>query len=130
MTNLEIVKRTYEGKTSEENGRNLRAHLAVDAVWTEAAGFPYAGTYIGYDEIAANVFDKLAGEWLGYQFVPEGFVVEGDRVVAYGTYRGTYKKTGKHFAARVAHLWKLADGKIVSFEQFVDSATVAKALTA
>lgn len=128
MTNLEIVKSTYEGKTSEENGRNLQQHLAPHAVWTEAAGFPYAGTYTGYDEIASNVFARLASEWIGYQFVPEGFVVEGDSVVAYGTYRGTYKKTGKQFQARVAHLWKLHREKIVSFEQFVDSATVAKAL--
>jgi len=49
-------------------------------------------------------------------------------VVAYGTYRGTYKRTGKYFEARVAHLWTLRGGKITRFEQFVDSRTVAAAL--
>lgn len=58
MDVLAIVKSTYEGKTSEENGENLKQHLAVDAHWTEAQGFPYAGTYIGFDEIHENVFTR------------------------------------------------------------------------
>lgn len=44
LTNLDIIRATYEG-SSEDNGRNLQAALAPDARWTEAAGFPYAGTY-------------------------------------------------------------------------------------
>jgi hypothetical protein len=43
MTNLEIIKSTYEGKTSEENGKNLAKHVAENISWTEAKGFPYAG---------------------------------------------------------------------------------------
>ena len=46
------------------------------------------------------------------------------KVVAYGTYTGTYKITGKPFEARVAHVWKLKEGRITSFEQFVDSQPV------
>lgn len=126
--NLEIVKSTYEGKTSEENGRNLERHLAPEATWTEAAGFPYGGTYTGFREIAEKVFARLAGEWEGYRFEPQDYVASGDKVVAYGTYKGTYKRTGKYFEARVAHLWTLKAGKIIRFEQFVDSRTVATTL--
>ena len=124
MTNLDIVKSTYEGKTSEENGKNLAQHLALDASWTEAAGFPYGGTYIGLDAITKNVFHRLATEWTEYKFTPEGYVADEDKVVAYGTYSGTYNVTGKYFEARVTHLWRLKNGKIVSFEQFVDSQIV------
>ena len=56
-TNLEIIRATYEG-SSEENGRRLLAALAPDAIWTEAAGFPYAGTYTGPEQIVAGVFHK------------------------------------------------------------------------
>jgi uncharacterized protein len=31
MANLEIIKSTYEGKTSEENGKNLAKYLAGNA---------------------------------------------------------------------------------------------------
>jgi ketosteroid isomerase-like protein len=128
MTNLEIIKSTYEGKTSEENGKNLAEYAADDISWTEAKGFPYAGTYIGLESITKNVFSRLGSEWIDYKFTPEDYVANEDRVVAFGTYTGTYKKTNKLFAARVAHIWKLKDGKIISFEQFVDSQTVNDAM--
>lgn len=128
MTNLEIIKSTYEGKTSEENGRNLAKYVANDISWTEAKGFPYAGTYIGLNNITNNVFNRLGSEWMDYKFTPEDYVASDDKVVAFGTYTGTYKITGKSFTARVAHVWKLKDSKITSFEQFVDSQSVNDAM--
>jgi len=128
MTNLEIVKSTYEGKTSKENGKNLAQHSAENISWTEAKGFPYAGTYIGLEDITKNVFSRLGSEWIDYKFTPEDYVASDDKVVAYGTYSGTYKITGKSFTARVAHVWKLKDSKIIRFEQFVDSQTVNEAM--
>ena len=123
MTNLEIIKSTYEGKTSEENGKNLAKYVADHISWTEAKGFPYAGTYTGLENVTKNVFNRLGSEWIDYKFTPEDYV-DADDKVAYGTYTGTYKLTGKVFKARVAHVWKLKDGKIISFEQFVDSKMV------
>ncbi|UGU15918.1 nuclear transport factor 2 family protein [Sinomicrobium kalidii] len=128
MTNLEIVKSTYEGKTSEENGRNLAKYVSENIRWTEARGFPYGGTYTGLESITRNVFTRLGSEWIDYKFTPEDYIAGDDKVVAYGTYTGTYKKTNKPFEARVAHLWKLKDGKIISFEQFVDSKMVDEAI--
>ena len=126
--NLALVKSTYEGSSSTENAKNLQHALASDALWTEAAGFPYAGTYIGFSAIAAKVFARLETEWDNYRVDIEDYVAQGDKVFAFGTYSGTYAKTGKHFTARVAHLWKIHSGKIVSFEQFVDSHTVVNAM--
>lgn len=128
MTNLEIVKSTYEGTTSEENGKNLAKYVTDDISWTEAKGFPYAGTYIGLDSVTINVFSRLGSEWIDYKFTPEDYVASDNKVVAFGTYTGTYKITGKPFEARVAHVWKLKDGKIISFEQFVDSQPVNDAM--
>ena len=128
MTNLEIIKSTYEGKTSEENGRNLAKYVAENISWKEANGFPYAGIYTGLESVTKNVFSRLGSEWIDYKFTPESYVADDDKVVAYGTYTGTYKITGKSFEARVAHVWKLKDGKIVSFEQFVDSQPVNNAM--
>jgi len=128
MTNLEIIKSTYEGKTSEENGKNLIKYAAEDISWTEAKGFPYAGTYIGLKNVTKNVFSRLGSEWVDYKFTPEDYIASDDKVAAYGTYTGTYKITGKYFEARVAHVWKLKDGKIIRFEQFVDSKLVNDAI--
>jgi hypothetical protein len=84
--------------------------------WTEAAGFPYAGTYHGPQAVLEGVFTRTGNEWDGYE------------VVSLGTYSGTYKATGKNFSARFAHAVTVKDSKIVRFEQVVDSAEVNKAL--
>lgn len=128
MTNLEIIKSTYEGKISEENGKNLAKYVAENISWTEAKGFSYAGTYIGLENVTKNVFSRLGSEWIDYKFTPEDYVASDDKVVAYGTYSGTNKVSNKYFEARVAHVWKLKDGKIISFEQFVDSQPVNNAM--
>ncbi|MEP7100357.1 MAG: nuclear transport factor 2 family protein [Burkholderiales bacterium] len=127
-SNLEIIRATYEG-SPEENAKHLRAALADDAKWTEAAGFPYGGTYTGPDEVFANVFDRLATEWVGYKAAVHTYLSDGDRVAAFGVYSGTYAKTGKSMSATFAHLYRLKDSKIVTMEQYVDSATVQRAIT-
>jgi hypothetical protein len=127
--NLELIRATYEG-SSEDNGRNLLAALAPDVTWTEAEGFPYAGTYVGPDAIVTGVFQRLSTEWIGYRAAVHTFMEDGDRVAAFGVYHGTYKATGKSMTASFAHLYHLRDGKIVSMVQYVDSHMVMQALSA
>lgn len=126
-TNLEVIRATYEG-ASEDNGKHLLAALAPDATWTEAAGFPYAGTYTGPEAIFANVFKRLATEWADYRAKVHTYLADGDQVAAFGVYSGTYLATGKAMTATFAHLYRLRDQKIVSMEQYVDSAMVREAM--
>lgn len=126
--NLEIIRATYEGP-SEENGKHLLAALAADATWTEAAGFPYAGTYVGAEAIVANVFRRLATEWIDYRAEVHTYLADGDWVAAFGAYSGTYKASGKAMRATFAHLYRLKDRKIVNMEQYVDSAIVRQAMS-
>ncbi len=125
--NLDLIRATYEG-SSEENGRNLLAALAPDAAWTEAEGFPYAGTYVGPEAILAGVFRRLGSEWTGYRAEVHTFLEDGDRVAAFGVYSGTYRATGRTMRASFAHLYVLRDGKIASMTQYVDSAMVRAAM--
>ncbi|WP_341991946.1 nuclear transport factor 2 family protein [Azorhizobium sp. AG788] len=126
--NLDLIRATYEG-TSEENGRNLLAALAPDATWTEAEGFPYAGTYVGPEAIIAGVFRRLGTEWTGYRAEVHTFLEDGARVAAFGVYSGTYNATGKSMRAAFAHLYEVKDDKIATMTQYVDSAMVRQALT-
>ena len=125
--NLDIIRATYEG-ASEDNGRNLLAVLAPDAEWTEADGFPYAGTYIGPQAIFDGVFKRLGSEWTGYRAEVHTYLEDGAQVAAFGVYSGTYSATGKEMQAPFAHLYHLKDGKIVRMHQYVDTILVASAL--
>ena len=102
--------------------------LDADIEWTEAAGFPYGGTYIGPNAVLEGVFMRLGTEWDGYAAVPEEFIDAGSRIVALGKYSGTYKATGKSFEANFAHVWTLRDGKAVKFVQYADTRKVQDAL--
>lgn len=127
--NLDLIRATYEG-SSEDNGRSLLAALAPDATWTEAEGFPYAGTYVGPDAIIAGVFHRLRSEWIGYRADVHTFMEDGDRVAAFGVYHATYKATEKSMTASFAHLYGVRGGKIASMVQYVDSHMVSQALRA
>lgn len=92
------------------------------------AGFPCAGTWVGPQAVADNVFAVLGRDWIGYRFELQSLIDGGDQVVGVGTYHGTFRATGKEMRARVAHIWKLQDGQIVAFEQFTDTLLVNRAM--
>ncbi|UXN70353.1 nuclear transport factor 2 family protein [Devosia neptuniae] len=127
-TNLELIRSTYEG-TSADNGRNLRAVLSADVEWTEAEGFPYAGTYVGPEAVIAGVFHRLQTEWTSYRAQVHTYLADGDRVAAFGVYSGTYNVTGKSMTSPFAHLYHLKDGKIMRMTQYVDTVLVSRALS-
>ena len=85
---------------------------------------------IGPEAVLNNVFMKLGGEWDGYAAVPREFIADGATVVVLGEYSGTYRATGVSFKAPFAHVWKLKDGKAVSFQQYTDTAVHRRPLTA
>ncbi len=102
--------------------------LDENVEWTEAEGFPYGGTYHGPNAVLENVFMKLGSEWEGFSAVPHKIIDGGDDVVALGTYTGKYLATGKSISVPYAHAWTLKEGKAVRFQQYTDTAIVAKSL--
>ena len=69
-----------------------------------------------------QLFMKLGTEWDGFTVHPKEFYDAGDTVIVEGRYTGTFKATGKSMDAVMCHILKLRDGKITSFQQFVDTA--------
>ena len=125
--NLATIRGVYDAFARGDVPAVL-AVLATDVSWTEAEGFPYAGTYSGPDAVLNGVFMRLATEWDGFSAVPHEFVAQGDTVVCLGQYGGRYKKTGKSFSAPFAHVWTLRGGKAVRYRQYTDTAVVQSAL--
>ncbi|HSI48746.1 MAG TPA: nuclear transport factor 2 family protein [Ideonella sp.] len=126
-TNLQIVADHYAASARQDIA-GMMADVSPDVAWTEMAGFPCAGTWIGPDQVVAQVFTVLGSAWEGYRFELEKLIDGGEQVVGVGTYSGTYRKTGKPMQARATHVWRLASGKIVGFEQFTDTLLVAQAM--
>lgn len=125
--NCQAIKAHYAGSDAKDMAA-MMAPVTPATAWTEMAGFPCAGTYVGAPAIVEGVFKRIGEEWDGYAFRLERLVDGGDTIVAIGTYSGTYRKTGKAMTARVVHVWDMKDGEVVRFEQFTDTKLVAEAM--
>jgi ketosteroid isomerase-like protein len=126
MSTVDVIAAHYAASDRGDLAGML-APLSPETTWTEAAGFPYAGTYTGPEEVQDNVFDAIAKDWEGYTFTLDDLFDAGDAVIGLGTYQGKHRKTGRSFTARVAHVWRFEGGKLASFEQIVDSMPVVNA---
>ena len=123
-----VVRRQYLASAAGDL-EALRATLAPDVEWTEMAGFPLAGTYRTPAGVVANVMQRLAEDWTDWAAHDDTYVVDGENVVVLARYTASNKATGKALAVRVAHHFVVRGGRIVRFEQFVDTAKVREAMT-
>ncbi|WP_327303690.1 nuclear transport factor 2 family protein [Streptomyces sp. NBC_01298] len=128
-TPADVVRRQY---IASANGdlEALRATLADDVEWTEMAGFPLAGTYRTPGGVTSAVMEQLAKDWDSWTAHDDTYVVDGENVVVLARYTATNKATGKDIDVRVAHHFIVRGGRIVRFEQFVDTAKVRDAMKA
>ena len=123
----DVVRRQY---LASANGdlEALRATLADDVEWTEMAGFPLAGTYRTPTGVTTAVMERLGADWDDWIAHDDTYIVDADNVVVLARYTATNKTTGKQINVRVAHHFVVRGGRIVRFEQFVDTAKVREAM--
>ncbi len=123
VNNKEIIQDLYRHFAAGDVP-SVTAAFADDIEWTEADGFPLAGTYTGPKAVVENVFMRLGDFSDNWGVDVDRFIADGDTVVAEGRYTWNHKTTGEPCAVRMAHVWTLADGKATHFLQHVDTARV------
>ncbi len=93
-------------------------------VWNEAEGNMYAdgNPYIGPNAVLEGVFGRIMQD---HEFFTLNAIklhnMDNNQVLATLRYKAKVKKNGVEYDAQVAHLWTLKDGKIVAFQQYVDT---------
>lgn len=60
-------------------------------------------------------------------FEPREYVAQNDVVIALGHYTGTSIETGRRFDQDWVMIFRFANGKIVNFQEFTDSAALVRA---
>jgi steroid delta-isomerase-like uncharacterized protein len=105
---------------------------AMDAniIWNEAEGNKYAvgNPYIGPDAVLNGVFGRVLAEHEYFNL--DDIVLHEmyeEKVLATLRYKAK-NKNGNEYDAQVAHLWTLKDGKIIAFQQYVDTKKLNDAL--
>ncbi|SDA39052.1 hypothetical protein SAMN03080617_00221 [Algoriphagus alkaliphilus] len=103
--------------------------LDPNVVWNEAEGNAYAdgNPYIGPDAVLNGVFARIGAD---HEFFNLKDIVlhemSNGKVLATLRYDAKHKN-GNSYNAQVAHLWSLKDGKVVSFQQYVDTKKLSDA---
>ncbi len=124
----ETVRRFYDA-LGRGDVQGLLVLMSPEIEWAEAERFPYyGGVWRTPQAVIDGLLVPLARDWTAFSATPTDYVAGGERVVALGTYSGTYKATGRSFTAPFAHLWTVHGGKITGFVQYTDTAKVLEAV--
>jgi uncharacterized protein len=123
MNNVELVKGLYAAFGTGDIPKVLAA-MHPQVQWTETAGYKYGGVYRSPQAVLENVFSKIPVDFESFSFDIERFIDGGNVVVMQGHTVAKGKATGKSVRAAVVHVLEFSDGKMVRFDQYIDSATV------
>lgn len=127
--NVELIRGVYDAFAKGDVGGVL-GRMSPKMVWNEAENNPYAdgNPYLGPDAVAQGIFARCVGEWDGFGVHVGELLDAGDTIVMLGRYTGTNRKTGRSQNCQVVHVWRIAGGKAVGFQQHVDTLQFARAM--
>jgi uncharacterized protein len=125
--NISVINRIYEAFGRRDFAAVLDL-FGPTIEWIAAVNSPLAdrSPYRGLDEVREGPLTRLAAGFVSLTVRVDEIFSAGDKVVALGFYDGVYKANGKRFQAQVAHIWTLAGGKAVKFQQYVDTYQLAE----
>ena len=123
MNNVDLVAGVYAAFGRGDVPKVLGA-MHPQIQWTETAGYKYGGIFRSPQAVLENVFARIQADFESFSIDVERLIDAGNVVVVQAHYVGKGKATGKSVRAAVAHILEISDGKIVRFDQYVDSATI------
>ena len=127
MSNVQTLQAAYAALANDDPSLLFGA-MAPDIRWIEAEGSPLAdrNPYIGGQAVGEGVFGRLLAAIDRFTVVPDRFVDGGDDVVVVGRYGGTMKHDGAKLDAPFCHVFRFKGDRMISFQQFTDSAQWAR----
>jgi uncharacterized protein len=128
--NIKVVQDAY-ASFGRGDIQSLLENLDDNIEWTLPGEgmIPQAGTYRGRDGVA-RFFQTLDQTTEFSAFEPREFIAQGDRVIALGWYQGKAKATGRSFESDWTMSFVLRNGKVVKFQEFTDTGSIAQAYAA
>ena len=87
------------------------------------------GTFSGSESVANDVFARVPENFDEFEAQPDAFIDAGEHLVVVGNFRAK-SKAGRQMQARYAHVWRMRDGKAVSFHNHVEATPWAEGWSA
>jgi len=121
--NSSIIQKIYDDFAKGDIPTVL-SMLDANVVWNEAEGNSYAdgNPYIGPDAVLKGVFERVGEEHEYFNLADiQLHEMSNNQILATLRYKAKLKKNSAIIDAQVAHLWALKNGKVISFQQYVDT---------
>lgn len=128
--NRAIINGLYQS-FSKGDIPSVVAQLDPNVVWMEAEGNAYAdgNPYKGPDAVLQGIFSRIGDEYESFNLENiKLHEMANDEVLATLRYNGKLKANGATIDAQAAHLWTLRNGKVIGFQQYVDTKQLADAM--
>ena len=125
--NTALVQQAYSNfKIRDIDG--LLSLFSEEITWElpEIEGVSYGGKRAGLGEVV-EFFALLGMAQEPLRFEPREFVAQDNRVVCLGSYDWRVRDTNREFTSDFAHVFTIAEGKIVAFSEFMDTAAAVAA---
>jgi uncharacterized protein len=130
-SNVEATKKAYETFKRGDIPALIKEMIDDDCTWISPGPkdkLPWAGIFKGKQEIG-NFFAQVGHNLEFSEFTPREMIEQGDTVVVLGTLVGRAKKTGKNVKNEWAHVFKYRQGKVVFFQEYIDTAADVLAMS-
>jgi ketosteroid isomerase-like protein len=124
---VEAAKRIYEAIESRDSDAWERI-LDPNVEWIVPPSLPWGGTRRGIEEV--REFAAEMGEHVRSGKVEtDEFIDVGDgELIVLGRFRAEATVTGAPIEAEFAHHIKVSDGKVVRFQNYIDSGSILRAI--
>lgn len=130
-SNLETTKRGYELFKQGDIATLVRDLVGDNCTWISPGPqdkLPWAGHFRGKQGVA-DFFTRVAQSLEFNEFVPGEFIEQSDTVVVIGRSIARSKKTGKTIKDDWVHVFKYNQGKLVLFQEYLDTAAAVVAMS-
>lgn len=123
MSAQHVIERVYRALgTGDRAGLMTLFAPGIEAWFTAGLPAPIGGHHHGVDDCLDNGWWAIGARYR-VRSEPEQYVpcVDGSLLVL-GTYHGTERRTGREIEAAFAHHWTLLDDRVISLQQYTDTA--------
>jgi ketosteroid isomerase-like protein len=123
--NVDVIRSVYDAFESRDmDGMMQNIDDDVQVVATE--GLPWSGIYngqAGFEEFIRRIEDHV-----NFSLDTEELLDSGSSVAQIGRINGQVHATRSSFDLREIHIWGLREGKVVSFQNYIDTRAQRRAL--
>jgi ketosteroid isomerase-like protein len=115
--NVDAIKQTYEAVGQGRFEEGMLDIVDPDVVIRDRPESPDPRTYHGHDGVR-QALEASDESFEAFELHPEEFIAEGDYVIVVLTMRGTGRGSGVTVEDRIAHQWRIRDGKAVALQVY------------